>query len=156
MCLQLYSAGFYPLVMWFVIVLVDTISWCLIIILPLFYFRAERYGQKVILWWFTISGNDHFCITIFIFAEKNLIMMMWHLLRSVPNKHDFLHLENKTVALQYTSFYCNAVCHILPLSEKIAASCLKPRTSVYIYKTWLLNVSIITYNATCEEQQNLL
>lgn len=35
-----------------------------------------------------------FLIAIFIFTEKSIkIMMLWHLLESVPNKHVFFHLE---------------------------------------------------------------
>lgn len=46
--------------------------------------------------WFMISGDDHFCITIFIFTKTNLntISTMWCLSGSVLNTNVFLDLES--------------------------------------------------------------
>lgn len=66
--------------------------------------RAEWYGRKnkiilrlfltdvVITMWFIISGNDHFCIRIFIFTEENYHDVCWGLYK---NKHVMLDLEKK-------------------------------------------------------------
>lgn len=74
--------------------------------------------------WFTISGNDHSCITVFIFTEAIKIMMMWPSLGSVPYKYDFLHLQNKISGpgcpCSTTILHSNAVIsHNLPLSKKL-------------------------------------
>ena len=63
--------------------------------------------------WFRISGNDYFCITVFIFTIKTIkFMMMWHLLESVPNRYVVLHLENKILMLCRHTF-----------EKQIVASC---------------------------------
>lgn len=50
-------------------------------------------------------------------------MMMGHLLASVPNKHVFLHLENKTFWAWYlcstTVTPYNAVCHTFELKLQL-------------------------------------
>lgn len=43
----------------------------------------------------TISGNDHFCVTLF--TEKNIKILFWYLLGSVLYKHVFIHVKRKIV-----------------------------------------------------------
>lgn len=75
--------------------------------------------------WFTTGWNDHFCITISFHLhrkkkEKPQIMLMWHLLGYLPNKHVFLHLKNKicwpghlysTTVSHYIMLFCHT-CYI--------------------------------------------
>ena len=93
--------------------------------------KSPWYGKKeATLWLFWqilrlqhdsgLMGNDYFCITFKIIK----LMMMWHLLGSVPNKHVFLHLENKIYRpgrlCSATILHSNSVLwHILALLKKL-------------------------------------